>query len=185
MYSKNPFFKTLPVLSLLLCIQSSNAADDSRFIELLTFEIQNRVFAYGSVSARAEERRYHSDANFWAAYYALEVFNQEKYQTIADKYDIDMSPTLKTKIKTCIVNIAVQLLPDIAVKRMRDVTIGYLDQLKELNQLADPKDKEFFNYVVLQEQVQVDALKALLEGRLEEATELLITFIVRSTENIS
>ncbi len=157
--------------------QAAWGDDNSRFIELFSYEVQNRAFALLSVSGAEETRKGEIDGEFWAAYHRLEALNQQKYTALANQYQIDMSPTTMTEIKNCLAAPIGRLFPETGIGIMRDATIVYIDKLEELKSLADSEDKKFFNYVVMQEQIQAQTLTLFIDKKHEEAVKVFDDFI--------
>ena len=56
-------------------------------------------------------------------------------------------------------------------------TKKYLLDLVEMEGLAAAGDQEFFRYVVVQEEIQIESLALLVEGRSLEATAVLTNFL--------
>ena len=74
--------------------------------------------------------------------------------------------------------IALNILPNSVMRKgMRDQTIKYLEKLKELQGVAPKEDADFFDFVVKQEELQIDTLQFWVDGKNEEAAELLRNFM--------
>ncbi len=157
--------------------QTAWGDNNSRFMELFSYEVQNRAFALLSVSGSEVTRKGDIDGEFWAAYHRLEALNQQKYTAHANQYQIDMSPTTMTEIKNGLAAFIGNLFPETGLGIMRDATIVYIDKLKELESLADSEDKGFFNYVVMQEEIQAETLTLLIDKKYEEAVKVFDDFI--------
>ncbi len=63
------------------------------------------------------------------------------------------------------------------MKALADATYAYLDKLEQLEKIAGIEDKDFFYYVLQQEQAQARALNFLVEGKLEQAETVLNDFV--------
>ena len=156
--------------------------DHPQFIKLLTYEIQNRAFALGSVSRAAKARSGEPDGKMWAAYFALEQLNKKKYKPVAEKFGISQEATFFTKTKTWLGGVFGSLFPKTALNGIKDATIAYVEKLEELEKLAGSEDKAFFRYVVLQEKVQAQALTFLTEGKAEQAAAVMEAFVAQYDE---
>ena len=153
--------------------------DNPHFIDLLEYEIQNRAFALKSVGNFVENRTDQPDYKVWQAYLKLEQLNQKKYQAASDKFNIPLEATVFTKVKVHLGSLGAALCPDSLLGIMKDATIVYVDKLKELEALSANEDKVFFNYVVLQEKVQEQALIYLVDGEIEQAAAAIENFVVQ------
>jgi len=162
---------------MLLPCQTAWSDDNSRFMALFSYEVQNRAFALLSVSDAEATRKGEINGEFWAAYHRLEALNQQMYTAHANQYQIDMSPTSMTEIKNCLAGSIGNLFPETGISIMRDATIDYIEKLKELESLADPEDKAFFNYVVMQEEIQAQTLSLYIDKKYEEAVKVFDDFI--------
>ena len=156
--------------------------DHPQFIKLLTYEIQNRAFALGSVSGSVKTRAGKPDEKVWIAYLSLEQLNRKKYQHVAEKHSISQSATFFTDIKTRLGGVFGSLFPKTAVNIIKHATIAYVEKLEELEKLAVTEDKAFFRYVVLQEKVQAQALTLLSEGNTEQAAAVMEAFVAQYEE---
>ncbi len=180
-----PFYKlcsnALIIIVIFICCQPAIAEDNSRFMALFSYEVQNRAFALLSVSGSEETRKDEIDGPFWAAYHRFEILNQHRYAAHADQYQIDMSPTTMTKTKNCLAGFIGSLFFETGLGIMRDATIPYIEKLKELKDLAKAEDKDFFNYVVMQEEIQAETLTLLIDNKHEEAVGVFNEFIKQQT----
>lgn len=153
-------------------------AKDEKFKELFDMEVQNRAFAFKSSKGMAEKASSEGDKLFFGAWVAFEQFLQEKYASHAIKHSLSQEPRGVANLQVGIGKLAADLLPDsIMFKGMLDETIKYLEKLKELERLAPEEDRSFFSFVVKQEEVQIEALKLRIDGKNQEAADLLTAFV--------
>ena len=95
-------------------------------------------------------------------FFVLERDNDSSYEIapFAEKYALYQEPRSMANIQAGLGEIALNILPDsIMRKGMRDQTIKYLEKLKELQHIAPKEDADFFDFVVKQEELQIDALQ--------------------------
>ena len=151
---------------------------DKKIIELFDMEVQNRAFALKAARSALDKSSAEGDKIFFGAWLDFEQFLQTKYASHAEKYELSQEPRLMAKIQAGIGEIALNILPDsIMRKGMRDQTIKYLEKLKELQRLAPEEDAEFFDFVVKQEELQIEALQFWIDDDNEGAANLLRNFI--------
>jgi len=168
----------LIIAILLVPISYSTQADSqAEFLDLLEYEIQNRVYAYSATQKAAESAENGPMKQYWQAYHALEQLNQERYQPIAEQYGISMEPTLKTRFKTRSSKLLLSLFPEYLFKKIHQATLVYIEKLKRLKALAQPEEHAFFEYAVQQEQAQADAFALVIDGKPEQAGALLMVFV--------
>ena len=153
-------------------------AKEKKFMELFDMEIQNRAFALkGSVNAK-DNASTDGDKIFFGAWLEFEQFLQKKYAPFAEKYELSQEPKSMANIQAGLGEIALNILPDSVMRKgMRNQTIQYLEKLKKLQRVAPLEDADFFNFVVKQEELQIDALQFWIDGENEEAAKLLKNFM--------
>ena len=150
---------------------------NKEFIQLLDYEIQNRAFALESMRVAVKDGKDDKNLPFKKAYLALELLNQQRFAHIAEKYQLDMKPRLWTRTRTQIGSWVSALMPRIALKFIHSATIKYVEKLKELESLSQQNDKDFFAYVVAQEEVQATAVGLVLAEKNWLATNMLNKFV--------
>ncbi len=148
------------------------------FLELFDMEIQNRSFAMRSAEEMAERASDPEDVAWYETWLAFEQFNQTQYAPFAEKYGLSQEARTVAKIQASLAILAGKVLPDdVTMKFMLDETIKYLEKLKELAELAPEEDRTFFDYVVEQEEMQINALQLRVDGKGQESTALISQFI--------
>ena len=58
-----------------------------------------------------------------------------------------------------------------------DIVIPYLPKLEEMRSLSDPQHRLFFDYVVAQEEVQLAASQAVVDGTWQDGADLIQAFL--------
>ena len=140
-------------------------------------EIQNRAFAYVSVEALGKRADNDVDKAVFADWLAFEVFLRRAYAPMAEKYGLTQTIRLPALLQARLAGFAWAVLPDrMFTKIVLDGTKKHLEKMRDLSSLAPDQDQRFFDFVVRQEQVQVDSLKLRLEGKKREAAQLLADF---------
>jgi hypothetical protein len=155
------------------------AKENTKFMKLLTYELQNRAFALNSVSESAKTKAAEFDGKVWAAYLVLEKYNLAKYKPIADKFDISQQPTVLTQTKIWLGGVFSYYFPKTVLNTIKKATVAYVEKLKELEALSDTEDKEFFRDVVLQEEVQAQAMTLLAKGESINAVAIIESFVAK------
>ena len=125
--------------------------------------------------ATSEEDKY-----FTAAWVAFEEFLQKKYAPFAAKYNLSQEAGLIANIQVGLGVLGLNVLPNaIALKMALDQTVNYNEKLKELRSIAPEEDKEFFEFVVDQEEVQIAGIRLCIEDKMKEAADLVTDFIAK------
>lgn len=182
-----------PVLTILLIalvgfgvFKLNRPSFDDRFLELLNYEAQNRLYAHASTKQLAKNEDDKSYRDFWTAYHRMEEHNQDVYSAVLNINGIDNSPDWLTQLKTWGSTVSIpEAARTAALSQMRNATRRYILKLKEMQELAPKKDAIFFQYVVEQEQVQADALALVVDGKVHEGTILLTDFVAEQRRQLS
>lgn len=153
-------------------------AKEKKFMELFDMEVQNRAFALkGAINAN-DKASTEGDKIFFGAWVDLEEYLQKKYAPFAEKYALSQEPRSMAKIQAGLGEIALNILPDSVMREgMLKQTIKYLEKLKDLQRVAPKEDAAFFDFVVRQEELQIDALQFWIDENYEEAAKLLGNFM--------
>jgi len=153
-------------------------AREKKFMELFDMEVQNRAFALkGAINAN-DKASTEDDKIFFGAWVDLEEYLQKKYAPFAEKYGLSQEPRSMAKIQAGLGEIALNILPDSVMREgMLKQTIQYLEKLKELQRVAPKEDAAFFDFVVRQEELQIDAVQFWVDRKNEEAAKLLRNFM--------
>ena len=153
---------------------------DDKVAALFEMEVQNRAFALKSARKMASQATSEEDKYFTAAWVAFEEFLQKKYAPFAAKYNLSQEAGLIANIQVGLGVLGLNVLPNaIALKMMLDQTVNYNEKLKELRSIAPEEEKEFFEFVVDQEEVQIAAIRLCIEDKIKEAADLVTDFITK------
>lgn len=148
-----------------------------KFEKLLRKELENRAFAIRGIK-RLADRMPAADPRrvLWTTYYELEEFNVPRYAAAARRLGITYSPGIWTKAKAWAIGSTPIVLHDLLLKTVLQLTIKYLESLKELKAAGPPAENEFLQYVVDQEVVQIDMMKCGVRGSYSEIPDLFRSF---------
>lgn len=153
-------------------------ATEAEFLKLFDMEIQNRAFALKSAQEMVGRASDPNDVAWYQTWLAFEEFNQIQYAPSAEKYGLSQKPRTVAKMQAGAATLAGKVLPDkVSLGFMLDETIKYLEKLKDLARIAPQEDEAFFRYVVLQEEMQIDALRLRHDGKSEASAALISQFI--------
>ena len=151
-----------------------HAEEMPNYLNALQGEINNRAVAAYVVPALAKRMQGSSKGSFWAAYTSLERYQQPAYQ--AQQQRFRMSPSgFNRWFKGNASLLAAYFHHEWFVEKLAGATSGYLQSLKAVS--VPEEHKTFWDYVIAQEEVQVNAMKLASEGRYRQAASLLNNFI--------
>jgi len=109
---------------------------------------------------------------------ALETLNEQMYRPIALKYDLEVQGLI-VALKTRAAEFAVSMFPEKALSGLADATVNYVAELKILRDLSPQEDRAFFDYAIIQEQAQAQALKHATAGRFDLGANVLRDFVAK------
>ncbi|MEL6244148.1 MAG: hypothetical protein AAFQ04_13075 [Pseudomonadota bacterium] len=151
-----------------------------KFVKLFKAEVQNRAFAMFSAQLMLKRVKAPDDVLWYNAWLEWEEFQKRKYAPMAAKYGLDQEPGFGAKLESYMGLYGARFLSENAVmKYVLKETIKYVGKLEELASLAPEDEKPFFDYVVDQERVQVDALPFRIDGKSQEGANLLRAFMAQ------
>ncbi|HDR9481370.1 TPA: hypothetical protein QDC20_003715 [Burkholderia aenigmatica] len=127
-------------------------------------EIQNRAFALRAIGRLAGRLDGDPRQRLWAAYLKLEVFNAPIYQAAATRWGMDASPRLATRVKAWVVSSVPKCLLKPFLKYVYMQTVAYCDVLHRLRDIGPSEARTFLDYMVDQEEFQIDMMKRSLNG---------------------
>ncbi|MFX1764189.1 hypothetical protein PWP93_16625 [Paraburkholderia sp. A1RI-2L] len=137
----------------------------SRFLKGFKSEIQNRAFALHAI--RRLVRRLDGDSRqlLWAAYLKLEVFNDPIYRRAASRWGIDVTPTAATLAKAWLTGSVPKCILRPFLKYVHSKTVVYCDELRKLRSIGPSDSRDFLDYMVAQEDLQIELMRLSLEGQ--------------------
>ncbi|MDF1686871.1 MAG: hypothetical protein P1U50_08750 [Parvibaculaceae bacterium] len=175
----------LVLAAFILAACASAKTPHTEFLDLLDYEAQNRAFAYQSVTRKAQSATQEDSAPFWQAYADLEVLNRERYKPYLQKYHVPAEARWTTRVRGWAGGVVGSMFPQTALTQIHQATVAYIPKLHRLAALApadaDPlenlKTKEFFAFVVAQEEVQAEAMGLLAQGQILQGATHINSFV--------
>ncbi|MDA7769623.1 hypothetical protein N9L44_07145 [Porticoccaceae bacterium] len=157
-------------------ISATEAEDQTLYMKRLKYEFDNRTFAYLSMKKAAHVLKDEPAGVFYQAYYDLEVVNQDIYKRSAISLNFDYKANWFTRFRGHAAGLATHLVtfrPESLIK----VIVPYIPKLEQLRDLADPQHQQFFDYVVAQEQAQLEASQIAKEEGWGQGAKVLRGFV--------
>lgn len=149
-----------------------------RFRALFEMEIQNRAFALRGSEQRAAGATTEGDTAFYGAWAEFEGFLRGKYAPFAEKYGFTQEAQTVARLQAGFGALVADVLPNrMLYERMLEETIAHTEKLKVLRDVSPAGDRDFFSFVVVQEELQIEALRLRIEEKNQEAADLLRRFI--------
>ena len=170
------FFTASMMMVLSMPISASEPEDKRLYLKRLKYEFNNRMFAYLSMKKAAHVLKNEPEGVFYQAYYELEVVNQVIYKRSAVALNFDYKANFFTRFRGHAGGFAsyfVTFSPESLIK----IISPYVPKLEQLRDLADPSYKSFFDYVVAQEQAQLDASQIATAEGWEQGAKVLRVFV--------
>lgn len=157
-------------------IHATESEDQKLYLKRLKYEFDNRTFAYLGMKKAAQVLKNKPAGVFYQAYYDLEVVNQEIYQRSADALNFDYEANWFTRFRGHASGFAsyfVTFSPESLIK----IIVPYIPKLEQLRDLADPRYQAFFDYIVAQEQAQLEASQVAKDEGWEQGAMVLQAFV--------
>lgn len=146
------------------------------FIKGLKYELGNRAFALRVMERMSS--RLHGDPRlpFWRAYADLERLNLPHYQAAASYWGLDPSADTWNQLRAWAVGNTPKPLLGRLLSYVYPKTLEYLEVLKELQRIGPKEASLFLDYMVRQEEVQLEMMRRALKGDYEASTRLFSDF---------
>ena len=170
------FFTASVMMVLSMPINASESEDQGLYLKRLKYEFDNRMFAYLSIKKVAHVLKNEPEGAFYKAYYDLEMVNQVIYKRSAVALNFDYKANLFTRFRGHAGGFAAYFItfsPESLIK----IISPYIPKLEQLRDLADPSYQSFFDYVVAQEQAQLDASQIAKAEGWEQGAKVLRAFV--------
>lgn len=164
------------IIVMAMPVNATKPEDQSLYIKRLKYEFDNRIFAYLSMKKAAHVLKDEPAGVFYQAYYDLEVVNQVIYKRSAVALNFDYKANLFTRFRGHAGGFAAYFItfsPESLIK----IISPYIPKLEQLRDLADPSYQSFFDYVVAQEQAQLDASQIAKAEGWEQGAKVLRAFV--------
>ena len=136
-----------------------------KFIKGFKSEIQNRAFALRAIERLTKRLEGDPRQVLWAAYLKLEAFNAPIYQEAAAHWGLDTTPRAGTLIKAWVTSSVPRTLLRPFLKYVHSQTVIYCESLRRLRRIGPSDSREFLDYMVDQEDFQIELMRISLDGR--------------------
>lgn len=137
----------------------------SEFLDGFDGEIQNRAFALRAIGRLSNRLDGDPRQPLWAAYLKLEEFNEPIYHEAAARWAMDVTPRTGTLIKAWILGSVPKFLLRSFLKLVYSKTVKYCDELRKIRSIGPLSAKEFLDYMVDQEDFQIEMMRLSLDGK--------------------
>jgi hypothetical protein len=135
------------------------------FLKGFRHELANRAFAYIAIGRMARRMSGQRSAAFWSTYFELEVFNQPRYEAAATRWGLSTSPGLGSRLKAWVVSSVPRPLSGLLLKVVLHETVKYLEWLRGVSSQGPLDARAFLEYMVAQEEMQIEMMRMALDGR--------------------
>ncbi len=135
------------------------------FLKGFKHELANRSFALMTVRRMAGRLEGDEWFTFWKTYWDLEVLNARRYEAAALVWGLNPVPGIPTKLKAWLVSSVPRFLMVALVRFVYRETLAYADWLRELRKTGPSEAAAFLDFMVEQEELQVEMMRMALAGR--------------------
>lgn len=149
------------------------------FIKGFKSEIQNRAFALRAIGRLAKRLDGDPRQVLWAAYLKLEVFNAPIYHHAAARWGMDATPGAGTRVKAWVISSVPKFLLGPFLRFVHSKTVIYCEELRKLRSIGPADSRDFLDYMVDQEDLQIEMMRLSLDGQDSVLTRKLDSFIQR------
>ena len=164
------------IMVMTMPINAAESEDQSLYLKLLKYEYDNRTFAYLGMEKAAHVLKDEPAGVFYQAYYDLEVVNQQIYKRSAVALNFDYKASWFTKFRGHAGGFAAYFItfsPESLIK----IIAPYIPKLEQLRDLSATRNQLFFDYVVAQEQAQLQASQIAKKEGWEQGAKVLRAFV--------
>ncbi|MDR0242187.1 MAG: hypothetical protein LBJ65_11360 [Burkholderia sp.] len=137
----------------------------STFAKGFKGEIQNRAFAIRAIGRLANRLDGDPRQPLWAAYLKLEEFNVPIYRQAAARWGLDVTPKAGTLIKAWMLGSVPKCLLGPFLKLVYSKTVVYCEELRRLRNIGPSDSRDFLDYMVDQEDLQIEMMRLSLDGQ--------------------
>lgn len=156
----------------------------NKFMKGMKYEIANRAFALNAIERISNRVKGRPEYVFWSSYVELEKFSAPKYFEFAKKIGLDPSPSAYTRIRAWSTNLIPTLLFGSTLKLVYVLTKAYLNDLKKVRDLGNSEDMKFLDYMIAQEELQIELMELAIEKKYSEIRSKTTDFIDLYTNTI-
>lgn len=115
----------------------------------------------------------------WRTYLDLEIFNRPRYEAAAAAWGLDVAPGLFTKLKAWAVSSVPKVFLGLLLKVVYSETLKYMEWLRDLSREGPADSRAFLEYMVAQEEMQIEMMLMALQGRDSEIVHFADEFFLR------
>lgn len=149
------------------------------FIKGFRHELANRAFAFLALERLVERLEGDERGLFWKTYLDLETFNRPRYETAAARWGLDVTPGILTRLKAWVVSSVPKKFRGLLLKFVYSETVKYLEWLRNLRRQGPAEAGKFLDYMVEQEEVQIEMMRMALSGRYSDITRRADDFFLK------
>lgn len=149
-----------------------------KFDKGIKYEIANRAFALDSIGRISNRVKGRPEYTFWHSYERLEKFSAPKYAKFAKKLGLDATPSFYTKSRAWSTCLIPTFLLGTTLKLVCYLTKIYLKDLKMVRNLGNIEDMEFLDYMVAQEELQIELMELAISEKYSEIAHKTDNFIL-------
>lgn len=167
---------SLTCTSVLAETNMNSDVDETAFATLMQKEITNRATARHAIGAILERDQPQAARQFWGSYHALEVLNEDVYA--APTAQLGVAPNrFNAWLKGQSAALYYWLAPKRMISTMAQATEEYYQALRADAAQVPARHQDFYQYVLRQENVQVEAFALADKDDYATASERLAAFI--------
>ena len=169
------FTVTLSLIAITMPATSEEPNQHEIYFGHLEYEYGNRARTYIGMEVAAKASSDSDRGPFFQAYYEMETLNQEIYGHMKGELDVDYQVNW-------FVGMGVEAIAYLGWRFLDaqwfvDMVVPYLPKLEEMRSLSDPQHRLFFDYVIAQEEVQLAASQAVVDGSWRDGADLIQAFL--------
>lgn len=149
------------------------------FIKGFRHELANRAFALLAVRRMVERLGGEGPGMFWKTYLDLEHFNSPRYQAAAIRWGLHRPPGPLTRLKAWVLSSLPLAMQQTLLKLVYRETVKYLAWLRDLQRQGPADARAFLEYMVAQEELQVEMMRLALRGQYTQIVARADDFFLR------
>ncbi|MDT8222659.1 hypothetical protein RQ595_30495 [Pseudomonas aeruginosa] len=150
-----------------------------KFIKGFRHELANRAFAFMAVGRMAERLADDKRGLFWKTYLDLEIFNRPRYEAAARAWGLGVAPGIFTKLKAWAVSSVPKVFLGLLLKVVYSETLKYMEWLRDLSREGPADSGAFLDYMLAQEEMQIEMMRMALQGRDAEIVRFADEFFLK------
>ena len=139
-----------------------------KFISGFRHELANRAFALIAVRRMAERLQGDERRVLWKTYWDLERFNTPRYTAAAQQWGVAFKPGLLPLLKAWLLSSVPRVFIGLLLKLVHRETVKYLKWLNRLREIGPADAQGFLNYMIEQEDLQIEMMRLALADRYTE-----------------